>query len=81
MSSLFLLKTDAANGMPGLHGVNGFLLSMVVLHLLETRRLNKHMSSYQIFRVTMEMLATSGWASTGVIMTGAADKGTVGRLF
>lgn len=41
---------------------------MVMLHLFETRRLNKHMSSYQMFKVTMETIAHSDWSVKGVAM-------------
>ena len=39
-----------------------------MLHLFETRRLNKHMSSYQMFKVTIETLAHSDWSVKGVAM-------------
>lgn len=49
-------------------GVNGFVLTMVMLHLFESKRANKHMSSYQLFRMAIEFLAQSDWAAKGVAM-------------
>jgi hypothetical protein len=41
---------------------------MVMLHLFETKRANKHMSSYQLFRMTIEYIAHSDWAAKGLAM-------------
>eukprot|EP00002_Diphylleia_rotans_P025509 TRINITY_DN5045_c0_g1_i2.p1 TRINITY_DN5045_c0_g1~~TRINITY_DN5045_c0_g1_i2.p1 ORF type:complete len:1168 (+),score=282.69 TRINITY_DN5045_c0_g1_i2:57-3560(+) len=37
--------------------VNGFLMTMIMLHLHEKKMVNEQMSSYQIFRVVMEFIA------------------------
>jgi hypothetical protein len=49
-------------------GVNGFVLTMLLLHLFETKRANKHMSSYQLFRMVVELLAHSEWEAKGAAM-------------
>lgn len=72
-SDFFLSLSDA--NAKGMIGVTGFLLSMVMLHLLENKRLNKQMSSYQMFRIVMETLAHSNWETKGVLMQKDADAG------
>lgn len=40
-------------------GINGFLISMLMLYLIKNRQLNLQMSSYQLFRVTLNYLSTN----------------------
>jgi len=42
----------------GADTVNGFLASMLVLHLVQLRRVNREMSSYQIFRASLDFIGT-----------------------
>ncbi|KAJ7523478.1 hypothetical protein O6H91_18G051300 [Diphasiastrum complanatum] len=52
-------------------GLNGFLMSMFVFHLTTVaggQRVTKHMTSLQIFRVTMESLANQHFLHTGIFM-------------
>ncbi|ELT97667.1 hypothetical protein CAPTEDRAFT_223604 [Capitella teleta] len=45
----------------GQGGVSGFLISMYVVSLFVSRKLNAQMSSYQVFRNTLLQLASSKW--------------------
>lgn len=71
----------------GLHraGLNGFLCSMLLAHLLLSRNLGKQMSTYQMFRSTMTFLTQADFAK-GVAMkpqegAPAADLGVYARMF
>eukprot|EP00112_Aurelia_sp_Birch-Aquarium-sp1_P004342 Seg149.9 transcript_id=Seg149.9/GoldUCD/mRNA.D3Y31 product="Nucleolar protein 6" protein_id=Seg149.9/GoldUCD/D3Y31 len=47
---------------------NGFQMSMLMAYLLRKKKISSHMSSYQIFRVTLQYLATCDWTSKGISM-------------
>jgi hypothetical protein len=42
----------------GADTMNGFLASMLLLHLLQSRKVNREMSSYQIFRAALDFIGT-----------------------
>jgi hypothetical protein len=42
----------------GTDTMNGFLASMLLLHLLQLRKVNREMSSYQIFRAALDYIGT-----------------------
>ncbi|XP_014773515.1 nucleolar protein 6 isoform X1 [Octopus bimaculoides] len=50
----------------GYGAVSGFIISMYVAYLLKLKRLNKLMSSYQVFRTTLYNLANSDWVKDGI---------------
>ncbi|OWF47935.1 nucleolar protein 6-like [Mizuhopecten yessoensis] len=50
----------------GYGGFSGYILSMYVAYLLSKRRLNKMMSSYQVFRNTLLNLSKSEWTTEGI---------------
>ncbi|KNC78689.1 hypothetical protein SARC_08890 [Sphaeroforma arctica JP610] len=56
-----------------LPGINGFLLSMVMVLLLQKRKVNAKMSCYQMFKVALDYIAHSDWASTGATLAGAQE--------
>nr|XP_039272633.1 nucleolar protein 6-like [Styela clava] len=45
---------------------NGFIISMLAAYLLEKRRINKMMSSYQVVRNVFQYLSTSDWTEEGI---------------
>eukprot|EP01104_Vermistella_antarctica_P019185 TRINITY_DN739_c0_g2_i1.p1 TRINITY_DN739_c0_g2~~TRINITY_DN739_c0_g2_i1.p1 ORF type:complete len:1406 (+),score=464.94 TRINITY_DN739_c0_g2_i1:163-4380(+) len=47
---------------------NGFLFSMLLVHLLQERKVNKSMSSYQMFKLTLEFIAHNDVLSRGLFM-------------
>ncbi|CAH3109711.1 unnamed protein product [Porites lobata] len=53
----------------GLGCCGGFLSSMMIAYLLSTRKVNKHMSSYQILRVLLHFLGSTDWTKEGIIMS------------
>jgi len=56
------------------HSFNGFLMSMLMIYLLQARQLNLQMSSYQLFRVTLSFLAAGTLLEHGIsLATDAAD--------
>lgn len=52
----------------GYGSFSGFHMSMYVMYLLEQRKLNRHMSSYQVMRNTLLKLAESDWPAQGITM-------------
>eukprot|EP00118_Oscarella_pearsei_P016238 m.153613 g.153613 ORF g.153613 m.153613 type:complete len:984 (+) comp38622_c1_seq1:233-3184(+) len=52
-------------------GFNGFLSSMLIAFLLNSKKVNTMMSSYQIFRVALQFLVDSDWSVSGISL--AAD--------
>jgi len=46
----------------------GFLASMFISHLLPVKKINKHMSSYQILRVFLQILGSTDWTKEGITM-------------
>lgn len=52
---------------PGCCG--GFLVSMFISHLLTAKKVNKHMSSYQILRIFLKFLGSSDWTTDGIVMS------------
>lgn len=45
---------------------NGFIGSMLMVYLLQARKISSHMSSYQIFRIVLHFLGTSDWIKNGI---------------
>ncbi|KAK3732920.1 hypothetical protein QZH41_012680 [Actinostola sp. cb2023] len=43
-----------------------FLVAMVISHLFTSRKINIHMSSYQILRVFLQFIATTNWTENGI---------------
>eukprot|EP00727_Mastigamoeba_balamuthi_P000130 m51a1_g10113 putative nucleolar protein 6 (1105) ;mRNA; f:22238-26385 len=56
-------------------GVNGFLASLLVAHLLDTGRVNRQMSSYQILRVFLSFAAAELSSGRAVVLGGGAAGG------
>ncbi|XP_067056195.1 nucleolar protein 6-like [Acropora muricata] len=48
---------------------SGFLVSMFISHLLAVRKVNKHMSSYQILRIFLQFLGSTDLTKEGIIMS------------
>ncbi|XP_078367178.1 nucleolar protein 6-like isoform X2 [Oculina patagonica] len=53
---------------------SGFLVSMFISHLLSVKKINKHMSSYQILRVFLQFLGSTDWTKEGITMTREESK-------
>lgn len=51
----------------GADTMNGFLASMLLLHLLQLRKVNREMSSYQIFRAALDFIVRTDFTA-GVAM-------------
>eukprot|EP01137_Pigoraptor_chileana_P005519 Opistho-2@48704 len=49
-------------------GVTGFVASMLLAHLVGIRKINRHMSSYQIVRLALELIANTDFIA-GLSMT------------
>ncbi|XP_041464696.1 nucleolar protein 6-like [Lytechinus variegatus] len=49
-------------------GCNGFLLSMLVAHLLDNGQINKVMSGHQVIKNVFHFIATTDWSSKGITM-------------
>lgn len=47
---------------------NGFLISMLLVHLLHHHKLHKLMTSYQILRITLEHFASHDWTIQGITL-------------
>ncbi|XP_041363671.1 nucleolar protein 6-like [Gigantopelta aegis] len=59
----------------GYGSFSGFIVSMFVLYLLSQRRLNKFMSSYQVFRNTLLSLSSSDWCEKPIsLCTDTSDE-------
>jgi len=54
----------------------GFLVSTFVAYLLSVRKINKHMSSYQILRVFLQFLGSTDWTKDGIVMTNVEREDT-----
>lgn len=52
----------------GYGSFSGFIMSMYVMFLLAQRKLNIHMSSYQVMRNTLLKLSESDWPAQGITM-------------
>lgn len=52
---------------------SGYLVTMVVVYLLKFGKINKSMSSFQVFRNVLQFLATSNWMETGISMGDSHD--------
>ena len=50
----------------GYEGFSGFHFSMLLLWLLRSRKINKLMSSYQIFRIALQTISTGDWTTVGL---------------
>eukprot|EP00123_Amoebidium_parasiticum_P006098 comp17152_c0_seq1/m.15971 comp17152_c0_seq1/g.15971 ORF comp17152_c0_seq1/g.15971 comp17152_c0_seq1/m.15971 type:complete len:1225 (-) comp17152_c0_seq1:790-4464(-) len=61
----------------GLQGFNGFVVSMILCHLMDTRRINRQMSCYQMFRLTLDFIAKSDWVNNPASMKKKNDDETV----
>lgn len=63
-------------------GLNGFLLAMLMAHLAQPsiRKVSKSMSSYQIFKVTLDFLAKGSLLKKGVSLVRACLSSQEGRL-
>lgn len=48
---------------------NGFVATMLVFHLFQTRLLSKESSSYQIFKVALAQIARAEWTTKGLFMS------------
>lgn len=57
----------------GYGGFTGYLVSMLVVHLMRCRRLNNLMSSYQVVRNVWLMLSQTDWTKEGITMTSQQD--------
>ncbi|XP_049938031.1 nucleolar protein 6 [Schistocerca serialis cubense] len=55
----------------GFGGFSGFIMTMYVAYLLNMRRLNNSMSSYQIARYVWNSLAQADWVTNGISLTPA----------
>jgi len=49
-------------------GLNGFVLTMLLVHLIQSRKANREMSAYQLLRVALEFLRTADFSGKGVAM-------------
>eukprot|EP00111_Clytia_hemisphaerica_P000734 TCONS_00002157-protein len=47
---------------------NGFCCSMLLVYLLSVRKISAHMSSYQMFRLTLHFIGTSDWSKEGITL-------------
>lgn len=47
--------------------INGFILTYLLCHLLSIGYVTKHMSCYQLFRMTLRYITESDWHSEGMI--------------
>lgn len=56
---------------------NGFHCGMLMMYLLYHHKLNRHMSSYQVFRILLQFIATSDWSTKGICI---ADRKTYPSL-
>jgi len=52
---------------------NGFQMSMLLAYLLRSKKITPHMSSYQIFRVTLLYLSRCDWTHNGISMAPSSD--------
>ena len=59
-------------------GLNGFVMTMILVHLIQQRKANSQMSSYQLLRATLEFLRTADFTA-GIAMNG--DKDAVAAAF
>jgi len=59
----------SANLIRGRGRCGGFLASMLISHLLSVKKINKHVSSYQILRVFLQFLGSTDWTKEGIMMT------------
>ncbi|GAB1599819.1 nucleolar protein 6-like [Argonauta hians] len=50
----------------GYGAISGFIMTMYVIYLLKQKRLNKLMSSYQVFRTTLYNIANGNWLKDGI---------------
>jgi U3 small nucleolar RNA-associated protein 22 len=50
------------------HTFSGFLISMLLVHLLSIRKVSKQMSSYQVFRLLLEFLSKKDTFSQPIVM-------------
>lgn len=57
----------------GYGGMNGFLCSMLLSHLLQKKKVSRPMSSYQMLRVVWTYLSTSDWTREGATMATEDD--------
>ncbi|XP_071965006.1 nucleolar protein 6-like [Antedon mediterranea] len=58
----------------GFGGFNCFIMSMLVVHLLNTKRLNKNMSCNQVFKNTLSYLVTSNWTESGISINNSIEE-------
>ena len=49
-------------------GLNGFSVTMLLVHLIQSRKANPAMSPYQLLRVALEFLRTADFTGKGVAM-------------
>ena len=49
-------------------GINGFVTSMILAHLYTQRQVSPRMSSYQIFKIVLEFIATTDFCGQGLAM-------------
>ena len=71
ISAIALIKTWLRQrGMDGTKfgAFNGFVATMLVAHLLDTRQIYRESSAFQIFRVFISFIATSKWDKEGIAM-------------
>ncbi|XP_030832243.1 nucleolar protein 6 [Strongylocentrotus purpuratus] len=61
-------------------GCNGFLISMVVAHLLDNGQVNKVMSGQQVVKNVLHFIVTTDWASKGVTMCKSSNSQTLPGL-
>ncbi|CAL4075353.1 unnamed protein product, partial [Meganyctiphanes norvegica] len=52
----------------GYGGFSGHIITMLVVHLLKTRKVTVQMSAYQVFRTCVLMLSKSDWTNEGTTM-------------
>lgn len=49
-------------------GMNGFVVTMLVCYLIQSKKVSKSMSSYQIVRTVWNCLAVSEWTTAGITL-------------
>ncbi|XP_033110721.1 nucleolar protein 6-like [Anneissia japonica] len=59
----------------GYGSFNGFIMSMLVVHLLNIKRLNKIMSANQVFKNVLSYLATTNWTESGISINKVFQEG------
>jgi U3 small nucleolar RNA-associated protein 22 len=69
LAKVWLKQRSLTDSMP----LNGFILSNLMVYLLQEKKISPQMSSYQIFRMLLNTFVTSDWRTKGITLCDTAD--------